>query len=119
VFLIDAVKPSSLRIDCVDVSGNLGHEANLTMALSAIQYTIQSLNKAMADIADFKAKLSFIEGNHSLSAITNCSAFNRITNTSIAAERVGACKELIQQQTSTAILAQANMAPQLLLSLFR
>jgi len=40
-------------------------------------------------------------------------------NANMAEEQVNASKYLILQQTATAMLAQANTAPQFLLSLFR
>lgn len=46
-------------------------------------------------------------------------AYNRIMNADMAEEQVEASKLLILQQTSSAMLAQANSAPQFLLSLFR
>jgi flagellin len=47
------------------------------------------------------------------------SAYNRIMNANMAEEQVEASKFAILQQTATAMLAQANLAPQFLLALFR
>jgi flagellin len=53
-------------------------------------------------------------------AITNTEAAkSRILDADIAAEQISAVKLQILQQTSTAMLAQANQAPQVFLSLFR
>ena len=46
-------------------------------------------------------------------------AYNRIMNADMALEQVEASKFQILQQTAVAMLAQANMAPQGILSLFR
>jgi flagellin len=53
-------------------------------------------------------------------AITNTEAAkSRILDADIAAEQISAVKLQILQQTSTAMLAQANQSPQVFLSLFR
>jgi flagellin len=46
-------------------------------------------------------------------------AYNRIMNADMAEEQVNASKYLVLQQTAVAMLAQANQAPQFLLSLFQ
>jgi flagellin len=46
-------------------------------------------------------------------------AYSRIMNANMAEEQMNASKYTILQQTAIAMLAQANQAPQSLLSLFR
>jgi flagellin len=46
-------------------------------------------------------------------------SYNRIMNANMAEEQMNASKYSILQQTATAMLAQANQAPQSLLPLFR
>jgi flagellin-like hook-associated protein FlgL len=54
------------------------------------------------------------------SAQTNVQgAYNRIMNADMASEQVSASKYQILQQTATAMLSQANSAPQFLLKLFQ
>ena len=56
---------------------------------------------------------------HAIAHANTEAAFNRIMNANMASEQVEASKFLILQQTATAMLSQANAAPQFLLSLFR
>ena len=59
------------------------------------------------------------EANISI-AITNVwASYNRIYNADMASEQMEATKYLVLQQTATAMLAQANLAPQTILSLIR
>ena len=72
--------------------------------------SLKDINKVLA------LHLTSVDNN--FADAVNCSTFKRITNAQKAEEQVDASKALIQQRTSTALLAQANMAPKLLLSIF-
>ena len=65
------------------------------------------------------ARLSFKEESISIAQVNVEGAYNRIMNANMAEEQVNASKYTILQQTATAMLAQANAAPQSLLALFR
>ena len=77
------------------------------------------VNVKMSTIGAMSNRLSFKE-DQVTAAQTNIEAsYNRIMNANMAEEQVEASKFLILQQTATAMLAQANAAPQFLLSLFK
>ena len=61
-----------------------------------------------------------IKGSAASSAQINVeAAYNRIMNANMAEEQVNASKYQVLQQTSVAMLAQSNQAPQSILSLFK
>jgi flagellin len=80
---------------------------------------LQSVNSAIGSIGASLNRLGAKEANLN-TAITNTEAAkSRIFDADIAKEQIKAAKLQILQQTSTAMLAQANASPQVFLSLFR
>jgi flagellin len=80
---------------------------------------LQTVNTAIGNIGASLNRLSAKEANLN-TAITNTEAAkSRIFDADIAKEQIKAAKMQILQQTSTAMLAQANTSPQVFLSLFR
>ncbi|MCL4559621.1 MAG: flagellin [Chloroflexi bacterium] len=73
----------------------------------------------MSKIGAMEGRLTFKEDQVSAAQINVEGAYNRIMNANMAEEQVNASKFQILQQTATAMLAQANAAPQFLLTLFR
>lgn len=110
---------ADLGVDALDVTGASGSASNISAALSAIEAAINLVKEGIADTGAFGARLSFKEEALTVQYTNTEAAFNRIMNANMAEEQVEASKYLILQQTATAMLAQANMAPQFLLSLFR
>jgi flagellin len=88
-------------------------------ALSRIDTAIDNVKTGISNIGSFTARLSFKEDAMNTAYTNTEAAYNRIMNANMAQEQVEASKYTILQQTSTAMLAQANAAPQFLLSLFR
>jgi flagellin len=91
-------------------------------AVTAMQWIESALNivkEAISQVGAFSARLTFKEEALAVQYTNTESAYNRIMNANMAEEQVEASKFLILQQTATAMLAQANVAPQFLLSLFR
>ena len=87
--------------------------------LDTIQKAIETVKTAVSQVGAFSARLSFKEEALTTQYTNTDAAYNRIMNADMAQEQVDASKLLILQQTSTAMLAQANSAPQFILSLFR
>ena len=79
----------------------------------------QSVFQGIAQVGAFVARLNFKEDTLTVQEANVEAAYNRIANANMAAEQVEASKLTILQQTSTAMLAQANTAPQFLLQLFK
>lgn len=87
--------------------------------LGTVENAMNIVNTEMSNLGSLIGRLSFKEDQVAASQINVEAAYNRIMNANMAEEQVNASKYLILQQTATAMLAQANTAPQFLLSLFR
>ncbi len=99
----------------VDVSTTQKAGAYMTTA----NYALDKVNSALSGLGSLMARLSFKEEAISTAQVNVEGAYNRIMNANMAEEQVNASKYTILQQTATAMLAQANAAPQSLLALFR
>jgi flagellin len=93
--------------------------ASIDGALTLIDDAIGQVKTGIADVGAFTARLTFKEEALTVQHVNTQAAYNRIMNANMAEEQVEASKFTILQQTATAMLSQANMAPQFLLSLFR
>lgn len=105
------------KADLVFTAGSASGQGQVT--LSTIGSALTRVKAAIVDIGAMSARLSFKEDAMMSAYINVESAYNRIMNANMAEEQVNASKYMILQQTATAMLSQANMAPQFLLSLFR
>jgi flagellin len=87
--------------------------------MDTVNNAIDLINSDMADLGSLVARMTFKEDQIQSSQINVESSYSRIMDANMAEEQVNASKFSILQQTATAMLAQANQAPQTLLSLFR
>jgi flagellin len=87
--------------------------------MNTVETAINTVNTNLSKIGALTSRLNFKEDQISTSQINVEASYNRIMNANMAEEQVNASKLMILQQTATAMLAQANAAPQFLLSLFR
>jgi flagellin len=99
----------------VDVSSANKAAAYMTTANNALD----KVTSAISDLGSLMARLSFKEDSVATAQINVEASYNRIMNANMAEEQMNASKYSILQQTAIAMLAQANQAPQSLLSLFR
>lgn len=97
----------------------VSYSADFSAYMSIIDAAMVSVNSQLSKIGSLTGSLTFKEDQISSSQINVEASYNRIMNANMAEEQVNASKLLILQQTSTAMLAQANAAPQFLLSLFQ
>jgi flagellin len=86
---------------------------------SKIDDALTVVKEAVSQVGAFTARLSFKEDALTVQYTNTEAAYNRIMNANMADEQVQASKFMILQQTATAMLAQANNAPQFILSLFK
>jgi flagellin len=84
-----------------------------------INTALNLVKVGVREVGSFMARLTFKEDSLTVQYINTEAAYNRIMNANMAEEQVEASKFMILQQTATAMLAQANVAPQFLLTLFR
>ncbi len=88
-------------------------------AAGKIEAALNIVKEGIAQVGAFSARLTFKEEALTVQQANTEAAYNRIMNANMAEEQVNAMKFQILQQTATSMLAQANMAPQFLLSLFK
>jgi flagellin len=109
---VDA-QSATLGIDALDVTDI----TNASAALAALDTAITSVTTARGQLGADQNRL-----NSSLSSILNVrenlsAAESRIRDVDVASETADLTRNSIMQQAATAVLAQANMQPQLALSL--
>jgi flagellin len=97
----------------------LSSAADYGQLMTYLESKLDTVNAQMAKLGAFTGRLTFKEDQVMASQINVEASYNRIMNANMAEEQVNASKFLILQQTSIAMLGQANQAPQFLLSLFR
>ncbi len=93
--------------------------ATAETARQGIEDSLNIVKESLGQVGAYTARLTFKEEALTVNYTNVEGAYNRIMNANMAQEQVEASKFSILQQTSTAMLAQANAAPQFLLSLFR
>ncbi len=106
---------SDLAVDGLDVSTS----GSAASAVTSIDSAITNIKNAITYVGSFSARLTFKEESITVNQANTEATYNRLMNANMAQEQVEASKFMILQQTATAMLAQANAAPQFLLSLFR
>ena len=86
-------------------------------SLTAIDNAINSIASTLGSLGDKQVALSFKEENLNLNMINQESARSRIQDADFAKEQIEIVKLQILQQTGVAAISQANLAPQVVLSL--
>ncbi len=92
--------------------------ASAATTLTSVDTAIQSVADAVAGVGDSQKRLTYKEQNLAVSMNNYEAARSRIADADFAREQMEIVKLQILQQTGTASLAQANSAPQAVLSLF-
>jgi len=104
--------------DISETTVSLSTAASASTALGTLDTAIKELAKSIQEMGDFNARLSSKEESLSL-AISNTEATrSRIEDADFAKEQMSMMKLQILQQTTISSFAQANAAPQVVLSLF-
>jgi flagellin len=118
-FIADTATLGATGLGLSDTRLNVSSTSAAATAMSNIESALNVVKAGVSQIGSFTARLNFKEEALNVQYANTESAYNRIMNANMAEEQVEASKYLILQQTATAMLAQANVAPQFLLSLFR
>ena len=106
------------------VAGSVSLSGSSTAAdfrdfMNTLSTKMTAVSTQLSQIGAMEDRLSY-KSDQVTSAQTNVQgAYNRIMNADMASEQVAASKYQILQQTATAMLSQANSAPQFLLKLFQ
>ena len=88
-------------------------------AIAAVDAAIDTLNNAAQTVGESLLRLSSKEATLSVSITNTEAARSRIEDADFAMEQANLVRNQIIQQTAFSAFAQANAAPQLVLSLFR
>lgn len=105
---------TDLGIDGLDTSD----AATSATSMAAIDAAIETVSGYLSGIGDSQKRLTFKGENLETSKANYESARSRIEDADFAQEQMNIVKLQILQQTGTAAFAQANAAPQSVLSLF-
>ena len=99
---------------------------DLTSSASAASNAIKTLDAAISDVSTFRGtlgatenRLSHVVANLSVTKENLSASESRIADTDMASEMTNFSKQQILMQAGTSMLAQANSAPQAVLSLLR
>ncbi len=105
----------------LDLSTTLSSTSATSFAsyMGKVDAAINTISSKLSNVGALMSKLSFKEEQLAVSQVNVEGAYNRIMNADMAQEQLEATKYSILQQTSITMLAQANAAPQGILSLFR
>jgi flagellin len=87
--------------------------------MTSTNTAIGTVNNSLVSLGSMMARLNYKSDAVATAQINVESSYNRIMNANMAEEQMNASKYSILQQTAVSMLAQANQAPQTLLSLFR
>ncbi|HMQ52843.1 MAG TPA: flagellin [Anaerolineae bacterium] len=87
--------------------------------MSDLNEKLDTVSAQLSKVGALMGRLTFKEDQVAVAQVNVESSYNRIMNADMAFEQLQATKFSILQQTSTTMLAQANTAPQGILSLFR
>ena len=105
--------------------GNVG-SIDLTSSASAASNAIKTLDAAISDVSTFRGtlgatenRLTHVVANLSVTQQNLSASESRIADTDMASEMTNFSKQQILMQAGTSMLAQANSAPQAVLSLLR
>lgn len=112
---------STTTVDGMGVSTGaltVGSAASAGATLTAVGTAINDVASKLASIGDSQKRLTFKQENLTVSMNNYEAARSRIEDADFAKEQMEIIKLQILQQTGTAALAQANMGPQSILSLF-
>jgi flagellin len=100
-------------------SNVLSTASSFNSYMSYIEGKLNTVSSQLSLVGAMSGRLTFKEEQVTAAQINIEASYSRIMNANMAEEQVNASKFTILQQTATAMLAQANQAPQFLLSLFR
>lgn len=111
-------KTAEATADAIDIKGD-GTVANPKAAIEAIDKALTEVNSERANFGAVQNRFESVIGNLQISVENQSAAKSRIMDTDFAAETANMTRGNILQQAGTAMLAQANSAPNSVLSLLR
>ena len=124
---ITPLRAGVVRAECgpmhVTISAAVGKvpqsEMAVKAAMASVDAAINTLNQAAQGVGEYMIRLDNKEDTLAVSITNIESTRSRIEDADFAEEQMNLIRAQIVQQTGFASFAQANAAPQLVLSLFR
>jgi len=116
----DGTKPTGAGGSGSSITGlNVLSASSATDAIKSIDNAIEQVSMSRADLGAFQNRL-IATVNNLTNVVTNTEASkSRIMDTDYSKETTNLAKSQIIQQAATAMLAQANQAPQMVMSLLK
>lgn len=108
--ITQSVDANGLNVQDADLA--VDTTANASTALAAINTAIDTVNTSLQTLGSTQLRVGIKESNISISINNQLASHNRIMNADMAAEQVELVKYSLLSQAATAMLAQANSAPQ-------
>ena len=107
-----------VHFDYTKGGNSVDSQANAQTFMGQIDSAIDLVSDGLSYIGSTINRLTFQEESLSVAKVNTQAAYSRIMDADMAWEQLEATKLMILQQTATAMLAQANVAPQTVLALF-
>jgi flagellin len=128
--LLNAATTITFQVGANDADSKIdvttGTLADMVSSLNVASSTISDIDKAISDVSTLRGKFGAVQNRleHTLGNLATyqenlMASESRIRDVDMAAEMVQFSKNQILQQAGTSMLAQANQAPQGVLSLLR
>ena len=117
-FQVGVADGDEITVSTISLGEKVGDITDLT-AISAIDDAISAVSEARASFGAVQNRLEHALTSTQVYAENLTAAESRIRDVDMAAEMVNLTKNQILQQAGTSMLAQANQAPQSILSLIR
>lgn len=124
-FNIEAVDAETLGVGVVDATSSelkgisVSTQTDANTAIGTIDTAINTVSGYRADLGALQNRLEHTISNLQITSENLSAAESRIRDVDMAAEMMNFTRNQILQQAGTAMLAQANAAPQTVLSLIR
>ncbi len=113
---LTSISNDSLGVTTTAIAAMTNSSGSQTF-LSTVDSAIATIADRLGDIGDYQKRLTFKQDQLSVSMNNNEAARSRIADADFAKEQMEIAKLQILQQTGVSSLAQANSAPQSILSL--
>ena len=110
---------SGLSVASGDVSSRVYTATGASFALSKVDSAIEAVSDTLQNIGATVSRMSVKESTLRIAITNTLATKSRILDSDIAREQLDSTRFQILQQTATAQLAQANVAPQNVLALFQ
>jgi flagellin len=110
------ITAAALTISTIDVSGTY---ASITAAITALDTAISAVSGARGTLGAMQNRFEALMSNLAVTTENLAASESRIRDTDMAMEMVQFTKNQVLQQAGTAMLSQATLIPQSILSLLR